>query len=249
MTFTTPTSLTSIASFTAAGTYTLKLTASDGSLSASSNVQVTVSPAVVVPPTQTPAATTGQVLYPTDAGILNVKTTYGAKGDGVTDDTAALRNAIRDFYAKFNSTNVRYGFLYFPDGTYLVSDTLDWKDSNGAWHGYLAFRGQSQSGTIIKLKDNAAGFGSPATPKAVSTRPPSRPTATAPTAAAMRPSATGCSTSPWTPARATPGRPASTTSAAINRWSAESPFVPATARVSQGWISAGRTPVRNCSAT
>ena len=160
MTFNPATALTTVASFSAAGTYTLRLTASDGVLSATSDVQVQVQAAPPPPPAASP---TTSVLFPSDAGLLNVKTVFGAKGDGVTDDTQAIRNAIRSYYSR----SVNYGFLYFPDGTYLVSDTLDWKDSNGAWHGYLAFRGQSQSGTIIKLKDNTVAFGNPAAPKAV----------------------------------------------------------------------------------
>lgn len=53
-----------------------------------------------------------------DAEILtrlpahNVKA-YGAKGDGTTDDTIAIRNAVADG-----------GIVYFPPGTYLVSATI-----------------------------------------------------------------------------------------------------------------------------
>jgi hypothetical protein len=46
----------------------------------------------------------------------NVKS-YGAKGDGVTDDTSAIQGAITDLAAG--------GILYLPAGTYLVSSTLD----------------------------------------------------------------------------------------------------------------------------
>jgi hypothetical protein len=44
-------------------------------------------------------------------------TSYGAKGDGVMDDTSAIQRAITDLPAG--------GILYFPAGTYLVSSTLD----------------------------------------------------------------------------------------------------------------------------
>lgn len=49
-------------------------------------------------------------------GSTNVKD-YGAKGDGITDDTLALMNACADFHT---------GVLYFPPGKYLISyDTIN----------------------------------------------------------------------------------------------------------------------------
>jgi polygalacturonase len=47
----------------------------------------------------------------------NVKTNYGAVGDGVTDDTAAVQKAL-GAPGPTNST------LYFPAGTYRISQTL-----------------------------------------------------------------------------------------------------------------------------
>ena len=57
--------------------------------------------------------------------------------------------------------------LYFPNGVYLVSRQLAWKDETGGWGAYLSFQGQSQSGTIIRLVDRAPGFADPSHPKAV----------------------------------------------------------------------------------
>ncbi len=49
-------------------------------------------------------------------GFTNVKD-YGAKGDGITDDTLALMNACADFHT---------GVLYFPPGKYLINyDTIN----------------------------------------------------------------------------------------------------------------------------
>jgi hypothetical protein len=54
-------------------------------------------------------------------------TKFGIKGDGATDNTAALRNLI----ASFPSNTLYQGAppggqrLYFPAGTYLVSDSID----------------------------------------------------------------------------------------------------------------------------
>lgn len=52
---------------------------------------------------------------------LNVRS-FGAKGDGVTDDTAALQDALD--YALSESINGRAVSLYFPSGHYIISDTL-----------------------------------------------------------------------------------------------------------------------------
>lgn len=102
-------------------------------------------------------------LYPANSGIVNVKTEYGAKGDGVTDDTAAIQRAIQD-YVGFNGKKKT---LFFPRGTYLVSKTLEWKNKAGSWSTYLTFQGQNRDNTIIKLKDRATGFGNASLPKAV----------------------------------------------------------------------------------
>ncbi|KAF7359318.1 Beta-1,3-glucanase [Mycena sanguinolenta] len=59
----------------------------------------------------------------------NVKD-FGAKGDGVTDDTAAINSAITSGnrceggVAVCNSTTITPALVYFPQGTYLVSDSI-----------------------------------------------------------------------------------------------------------------------------
>lgn len=97
------------------------------------------------------------IVFPTDAGILNVKNApYNAKGDGVTDDTAAIQRALND------NVNQKKP-VYLPNGTYLIGDKLTW-GGNGK---RLMLQGQSQAGTIIKLKNNAQGFNDPANRKFV----------------------------------------------------------------------------------
>ena len=54
------------------------------------------------------------------ASWVNVKTTYGAKGDGVTDDTAALQNALNAVGVGSNSP-----VLWIPAGTYKITGTLN----------------------------------------------------------------------------------------------------------------------------
>jgi hypothetical protein len=154
VTFSTPASVSTVATFTAAGSYTLRLTATDGSLSTTSDVAVTVAAAPVVAPVSTSP-------IPADSGVVNVKTAYGAKGDGSTDDTAAILRAIQ------TSIAVRDRIIYFPAGTYVVSAPLEWKDANGGWGAYLSFQGESRTTAIIKLKDNAAGYSDATNPKAV----------------------------------------------------------------------------------
>lgn len=107
--------------------------------------------------------------FPTASGLIDVtQPPYNATGDGTTDDTVAIRNAIK--YA-INNTAIRNHVLYFPVGTYLVSDTLTWNDytntTSATWSAWLSFQGQNRYTTIIKLKDSAPGFNNPANPKAV----------------------------------------------------------------------------------
>jgi len=54
---------------------------------------------------------------------------YGATGNGTTDDTAAINNAI----TAARASNVQ---LLFPSGTYLVSGTLDFSSLNVNGSGY-----------------------------------------------------------------------------------------------------------------
>jgi hypothetical protein len=102
-------------------------------------------------------------VVPADAA-LNVKTQFGAKGDGTTDDTAAIQAAI--------STAVGVGVnpksnLYFPTGTYVISKPLEWKLPNGTWSTGADLIGQNRDRTILKLMDAAPGFGNPAAPQSM----------------------------------------------------------------------------------
>jgi hypothetical protein len=110
------------------------------------------------------------VNYPDDA-MANVQTSYGAKGDGVSDDTAAIQSALNDqrlgsdgkqLYADFYG---RPKALYFPAGTYRVTSTLTWVGC------CVTLRGQGAGHTVIRLDDSAAGFTDAATPKPVLTMP------------------------------------------------------------------------------
>ena len=97
--------------------------------------------------------------------VANVKTDFGAKGDGHTDDTAAIQRAIAATIGYQHQNDKK--ILYFPNGTYLVGDRLVWKNAAGAWDTYLTLQGQSRTGTVIRLRDGAAGYSDPSSPKAV----------------------------------------------------------------------------------
>jgi hypothetical protein len=51
-------------------------------------------------------------------------TDFGATGDGVTDVTANINNALYQLYCRQVNPQVRRS-LYFPAGTYIISDTLN----------------------------------------------------------------------------------------------------------------------------
>ena len=110
------------------------------------------------------AARAENIVFPTSpvSPVINVKTAFGAVGDGVTDDTAAIQNAITAYVGTHGRV------LYFPNGTYLVSSTLSFGSAATIAKG-LTLQGQSQAGTVLRLKDSAAGFTDSANPSAVVT--------------------------------------------------------------------------------
>lgn len=89
------------------------------------------------------ALANSEIEFPANSDLINVKD-FGVKGDGITDDTLALQKAI-------NSTNRDYQVVYFPQGTYLVSDTIQ--------IGRLkTIQGAAKNKTIIRLKDASMAF-------------------------------------------------------------------------------------------
>ncbi len=103
------------------------------------------------------------VVFPADAGLVDVtRAPYHMKGDGRTDNTAALRRAFEDLRGS-NRT------LYFPNGTYLVGDRVnisgDKPSQPHSPHRFLHLQGQSEAGVVLRLKDNAPGYDDPDRPK------------------------------------------------------------------------------------
>ena len=102
------------------------------------------------------------IVFPADSGIVDVsKAPYNAKGDGVTDDTAAIQKALSQFP---NAAKI----IYLPNGTYKISDTLTWpKTADGNSEKNTILQGQSQDGTVIVLQDACGPFTNPRSPKAM----------------------------------------------------------------------------------
>lgn len=99
---------------------------------------------------------------------------FNARGDGKTDDTAALIRVL-DFVAdavrKARETKNPHGLqhvVYLPKGQYLVSDTLvSRRDPGPGGFAYLRVVGEHRAQTVVRLKDHAEGFGDAANPKTV----------------------------------------------------------------------------------
>jgi hypothetical protein len=72
-----------------------------------------------------------------------VITDFGAKGDGVTDDTAAINRALYQLYCRQTNPQIRRG-LFFPAGVYLVSESI-------LIPPYATLYGDGPAGSVIKL--------------------------------------------------------------------------------------------------
>lgn len=95
---------------------------------------------------------------------------FGAVGNGVADDTDAINAALNagrlDDDGNMNQPspddyNGRTRFVYLPPGTYRVSNRLRWVGC------CLTMRGAGPGRTVIKLVDDAPGYGDRNAPRAV----------------------------------------------------------------------------------
>jgi len=101
----------------------------------------------------------GETLFPEAARVVDVsKAPYHAKGDGTSDDTNAIQQALNDHPSQS-------AIIYLPDGKYLVSKQIRWGGSKNMSDGDAAKNtvlwGQSKEKTIIQLKDRCPGFNDP----------------------------------------------------------------------------------------
>ncbi len=106
---------------------------------------------------------------PPGSNVINVKD-HGAVGDGAADDTAAIRAAVKTALDRQG----RYAtppFVYFPSGTYLLSDSIEGKVGDhgwsGGWRAGLILWGESREKSVLKLKDRLEAFADPENPRPV----------------------------------------------------------------------------------
>jgi|GEM_PF-758305 len=108
-------------------------------------------------------------VYPPGAGVINLtEAPYNADPTGMVDATSAIQQAMDDH------PNGNY-ILYLPDGTYKISDRIDWPRVNGSDTNcgteqscrYTTLQGQSKTGTILQLIDNAPAYQDPDNRRAV----------------------------------------------------------------------------------
>jgi hypothetical protein len=85
---------------------------------------------------------------------LNVKTTFGAVGDGVTDDTLAFQYALNALESGSSHASV----LYIPAGTYKITSSLNYTSPNcGTYCTGKSIIGESPTNTILKWHGDATG--------------------------------------------------------------------------------------------
>lgn len=104
--------------------------------------------------------------FPADSGVLNVRD-FGAKGDGIADDTEAILKAVAASGQSTGYSWYRDRIVYLPNGTYLISAPLLKRYANGSFASGMLLLGQSREKTILKLADRAKGYDDTTNPRAM----------------------------------------------------------------------------------
>lgn len=97
---------------------------------------------------------------PENSGMWNMKTDFGAVGDGITDDTKALLEAFRGDSVSYSTGEQEGGYraVYIPPGIYLVNKPLPIGDKK------KVILGAGKDSVIIRLVPNTEGFQDPENP-------------------------------------------------------------------------------------
>jgi len=91
-------------------------------------------------------AAADRVVFPQDPSVLDARRDFGAKGDGVADDTAALQAGIEASSNRGKGGGTK--ILFLPNGSYRISSNLVVKAAVGPW-----VYGESRDGVVIRLAD------------------------------------------------------------------------------------------------
>ena len=76
---------------------------------------------------------------------------FGAKGDGLTDDAAAIGKALK----ALKNTNTRtWNVLYFPAGTYMIGQPVYYTDRVNEDYTGIRIVGEDPATTLIKCMDD-----------------------------------------------------------------------------------------------
>ena len=94
------------------------------------------------------ASKCSEYLFPSDSSMIDASKLSGCSNNGKVDCTSAIRSKL---VAGSRTT------IYFPPGTYLVSNTLEW-GRDGSLGDKISFQGAGAEKSIIRLKDNSSGF-------------------------------------------------------------------------------------------
>jgi len=76
---------------------------------------------------------------------------FGAKGDGLTDDTAAINRALNQLYCIQSNTQIRRS-LFFPAGVYIISGTINIPS-------YATLYGEGPDNSIIQMVATGSDVG------------------------------------------------------------------------------------------
>src|SRR5436189_182429 len=85
----------------------------------------------------------------------NVKTRFGAKGDGIADDTKPIQKSLDSLTVaakNFNTGNNAYAVIYLPKGTYRISNTLSLRGKIG-----ISIIGEDPANTFITWSGKGKG--------------------------------------------------------------------------------------------